>query len=304
MGTPIAYENSWAQGSNRSCSCRPMPQPQQHQIEVISVTYITACGNARFLTHWARPGIDLTSSLMLYQILNLLSHNGNSMQSCLKLQSNQSFPPHKLIRASFLTSFYFRLNSFDIFYFKMISEANSYLLNILSLCPALDYCHCSESAWIPQALHKQLHFYTFIFFFLHFRRLMLHLFSLVNCRLNRVVMLISVKDIPHQAVGKEHNCLLYHVKIKFNLYLLTSCSFLEQNYLKIDNCLFNKNQSKLVNYACLTDCGPPQSTWNVFSLINYYWEWWSFSNCSKGKQTNKLVNMHLAQKFGLIELNF
>ena len=32
----------------------------------------------RSLTHWARPGIEPTSSQTLYQVLNPLSHNGNS----------------------------------------------------------------------------------------------------------------------------------------------------------------------------------------------------------------------------------
>ena len=45
-------------GSNRSCSCRPMPEPQQRQIQTMSATYTTAHGNARSLTHWARPGIE------------------------------------------------------------------------------------------------------------------------------------------------------------------------------------------------------------------------------------------------------
>lgn len=40
---------------------------------------------------------------------------------------------------------------------------------------------------------------------------MLDLFSLVNCRLNRMFMIISIKDVGHHAVGKEHNCLLYHL---------------------------------------------------------------------------------------------
>ena len=57
---------------------RPMPQPQQHQIQATSTTYATACSNARSLTHWARPGIESTSSQRQRCILNLLSHNGNS----------------------------------------------------------------------------------------------------------------------------------------------------------------------------------------------------------------------------------
>ena len=44
-------------GSNRSCSLWPSPQPWQRQIQAMSTTYTTTHGDARFLTHWARPGI-------------------------------------------------------------------------------------------------------------------------------------------------------------------------------------------------------------------------------------------------------
>ena len=49
------------QGSNRSCSCWPTPQPQQNQIQDMSVTYTTPCGNPRSLSHCARPGVKPTS---------------------------------------------------------------------------------------------------------------------------------------------------------------------------------------------------------------------------------------------------
>ena len=57
---------------------RTTPQPQQHWIWAASVTNAAACGNARSLTHWARPGIKPTPSWTLCQDLNLLSHNRNS----------------------------------------------------------------------------------------------------------------------------------------------------------------------------------------------------------------------------------
>ena len=57
------------QGSNQSCSCRPTPKPQQHQIWAASVTYTTAQGNARSLTHWMRPGIKPVSSWMLVRFV-------------------------------------------------------------------------------------------------------------------------------------------------------------------------------------------------------------------------------------------
>ena len=52
------------------------PTPQQHQIRATSANYATACGNARSLTHWVKPGIKSVSSWTLYWILNSLSHNG------------------------------------------------------------------------------------------------------------------------------------------------------------------------------------------------------------------------------------
>ena len=47
------------------------------RIQAASETYTTACGNARALTHWARPGIEPASSQRQSWVLNLLSHDGN-----------------------------------------------------------------------------------------------------------------------------------------------------------------------------------------------------------------------------------
>ena len=55
---------------------RPTPQPQQRQIWATPATFTAAYRNARSLTHWARPGIQPSSSWTLYQILNQLSHSG------------------------------------------------------------------------------------------------------------------------------------------------------------------------------------------------------------------------------------
>ena len=65
--------------SNWSCSCRPTPQPQQGWIQAASTNYAAACGSTQFLTHGTRPGIEPTFSQTLCQVLNLLSHNGNSV---------------------------------------------------------------------------------------------------------------------------------------------------------------------------------------------------------------------------------
>ena len=52
-----------------------MPQPRQPLIWATSVVYAAACGSARSITHWARLGIEPTSSWTLCWVLNLLSHN-------------------------------------------------------------------------------------------------------------------------------------------------------------------------------------------------------------------------------------
>ena len=50
-----AYGSSLARGANQSCSCQPTSQ--QPQIQLLSMTYTTAHGNSRSLTHQVRPGI-------------------------------------------------------------------------------------------------------------------------------------------------------------------------------------------------------------------------------------------------------
>ena len=62
---------------------RPIPQPWQHWIWAMSVTYTAACSNARSLTHWARAGIQPSSSYTLCWVLNPLSHNRHSRSSSL-----------------------------------------------------------------------------------------------------------------------------------------------------------------------------------------------------------------------------
>ena len=72
---------------------RPTPQPQQHSIPDAPATNATACGNIRSLAHWARSGIKSKSSWRLYQVLNLLNHNGNSERlSWLQIQNNYLLP--------------------------------------------------------------------------------------------------------------------------------------------------------------------------------------------------------------------
>ena len=58
---------------NWSCSCQPILQPWQHQLQAASATYTTVHGNARSVTHWARPGIETLSSQRQHWILNPLA---------------------------------------------------------------------------------------------------------------------------------------------------------------------------------------------------------------------------------------
>ena len=62
-GVPAAYGGSQARESIRSCSCWPTPEPQQRQIRVASVTYGS-------LTHWARPGIEPSTSWFLVRFVS------------------------------------------------------------------------------------------------------------------------------------------------------------------------------------------------------------------------------------------
>ena len=77
IATP-AYESCWSRS----------------QIEGAAEAYTTitqdpshlcySCGNTTSLTHWARPGIKPTSSERQCQVLNPLSHNGNSLSEHFK----------------------------------------------------------------------------------------------------------------------------------------------------------------------------------------------------------------------------
>ena len=56
-----AYGSSWVRAASQ-LQLRPILRQQQYQIQAASTTYTTAYGNTRSLTHWAKPGTDLTSS--------------------------------------------------------------------------------------------------------------------------------------------------------------------------------------------------------------------------------------------------
>ena len=61
----LCYRSNW------SCSCCwSTLQPQQCGIQAMSATYTAAHGNAGSLTHWARPGIEPASSLILVRFVS------------------------------------------------------------------------------------------------------------------------------------------------------------------------------------------------------------------------------------------
>ena len=70
---PTAYGISQARGQIGTA----VPQPQQCQIW--AMTYTAACGNARSLTHWARPGMEPKSSWKLVGFLTCWVTTGTPM---------------------------------------------------------------------------------------------------------------------------------------------------------------------------------------------------------------------------------
>ena len=73
---PVSYGNSQARGWIHSY--RPTPQPQPLGIWAAAATYLEAGGNTGSSTYWVRPGTEPTYSPTQCQVLNPLSHNGNS----------------------------------------------------------------------------------------------------------------------------------------------------------------------------------------------------------------------------------
>ena len=62
--TPTAYGDSQARGQIRGIAAG-LRHSHSNQIWATSVTYTTAHGNARSLTHWVRPGIESETSCFL-----------------------------------------------------------------------------------------------------------------------------------------------------------------------------------------------------------------------------------------------
>ena len=71
---PAAYGSS--QDRRQIGSSAPTPRLQQHQTQAASATYTTACGSARSLTHWARPGVEPLSSWMPVRFLTRWATTG------------------------------------------------------------------------------------------------------------------------------------------------------------------------------------------------------------------------------------
>ena len=83
MATLMAYAFFQGWGQIRATATKAMPQPQQRRIQAESVTYNTAHGNARSLTHWARPGIEPKSSWILFGFVNLWATKGTSIMEAI-----------------------------------------------------------------------------------------------------------------------------------------------------------------------------------------------------------------------------
>ena len=108
QGYSMAYQTSAAYGSFQArdwirATAARLSQPQQHQIQAVSETYATACGNAGFLTsEWGQK-----SSWTLCWVLNLLSPYRNS---------NTSYLLSDIQRVAFSFLFFFKYN--DFFYYS------------------------------------------------------------------------------------------------------------------------------------------------------------------------------------------
>ena len=66
---PVAYGGSQARGQIRAVATGLRHSQQPRQIWATSATYTTTHGNAGSLTHWARPGIEPTSSWILVRFV-------------------------------------------------------------------------------------------------------------------------------------------------------------------------------------------------------------------------------------------
>ena len=91
-------------GVESELQLRNIPQPQELRIQAPSMTYPAACGNARSLTHWTSPGIKPASSQTPCQVLNPLSHNGNSRKG-MSLEAGKQKSAGMMVSAIKISSF-------------------------------------------------------------------------------------------------------------------------------------------------------------------------------------------------------
>ena len=67
---PAVYGGSQAKGRTGAVAASLHHSHSNHRIQAASATYATAHSNSRSLAHWARPGIEPTSSWMLVRFVS------------------------------------------------------------------------------------------------------------------------------------------------------------------------------------------------------------------------------------------
>ena len=118
MAAGVAYEvpRLWVYGSY---GCWPRPQRQQCQIWAAFAIYTEAADNARLLTHWVRPGIELACSWIRVRFVSTEPQR-------------ELFPHHFLI----LNPVYMSQNGFFFFPILHLIFMLRYFIVISSLCPS------------------------------------------------------------------------------------------------------------------------------------------------------------------------
>ena len=95
------HESIWkfpGKGVELELQLPPTPQPQQCKIWAASLTYTTAHGNARSLTHRLRPGIELAASWILVRFIT--DEPRGELPIFFFLISRISFPPPQVLSLS------------------------------------------------------------------------------------------------------------------------------------------------------------------------------------------------------------
>ena len=78
---PAASGSSQSRGRIRATAASLRHSHSQHRIRAVSATYTTAHGNAGNLTHWVRPGIELSSSWIPVRFLTCWATTGTPKAS-------------------------------------------------------------------------------------------------------------------------------------------------------------------------------------------------------------------------------